>query len=114
MKVAKIFAALVIAAVATGGSVSAQGPTPHMDVGHAASEKPGLLGKIGIDQRIGQKVPLDLPFVDENGRDVKLGDYFGKRPVLLAMVYYECTILFTQVINGVTGALNVLNFNVGH
>lgn len=86
---------------------------PHTDVGHPASDKPGLLGKIGIDQRIGEKVPLDLPFVDENGKDVKLGDYFGKRPVLLAMVYYECPMLCTQVLNGVTGALKVLNFNVG-
>lgn len=93
--------------------MSAQGPTPVMDVGPAATDKPGLLGKIGIDQRIGEKVPLDLPFVDENGKDVKLGDYFGKRPVLLAMVYYECPMLCTQVLNGVTGALKVLNFNVG-
>jgi protein SCO1/2 len=58
-------------------------------------------------------VPLDLPFVDESGRDVKLGDYFGKRPVLLAMVYYECPMLCTQVLNGVTGALKTLNFDVG-
>jgi protein SCO1/2 len=113
LKVRKILGAFAVAAVATGGSVSAQGPTPNMDVGHATSEKPGLLGKIGIDQRIGEKVPLDLPFVDENGKDVKLGDYFGKRPVLLAMVYYECPMLCTQVLNGVTGALKVLNFNVG-
>ena len=52
-------------------------------------------------------------FVDETGRDVKLGDYFGKRPVLLALVYYECPMLCTQVLNGVTGALKVLNFDVG-
>ncbi len=84
-----------------------------MDVGPAATDKPGLLGKIGIDQRIGEKVPLDLPFVDENGKDVKLGDYFGKRPVLLAMVYYECPMLCTQVLNGVTGALKTLSFDVG-
>ena len=44
---------------------------------------------------------------------MKLGDYFGKRPVLLALVYYECPMLCTQVLNGVTGALKVLNFDVG-
>ena len=93
--------------------VLAQGPLPHSDVGHASTEKPGLLSKIGIDQRINHTVPLDLPFVDENGRDVKLGDYFGKRPVLLALVYYECPMLCTQVLNGVTGALKVLSFDVG-
>ena len=86
---------------------------PPGEVGPAASAKPGILGKIGIDQRINENVPLDLPFVDENGNDVRLRQYFGKRPVLLAMVYYECPMLCTQVLNGVTGALKVLNFNVG-
>ena len=86
---------------------------PHQPSGPAATEKPGILSKIGIDQRLNHSVPLDLPFVDENGRAVKLGDYFGKRPVLLALVYYECPMLCTQVLNGVTGALKVLNFDVG-
>jgi protein SCO1/2 len=81
--------------------------------GDPAAAKPGLLSKIGIDQRLNEHVPLDLAFVDETGRDVKLRDYFGKRPVLLAMVYYECPMLCTQVLNGVTGALKVLNFDVG-
>jgi protein SCO1/2 len=81
--------------------------------GDAAAAKPGLLSKIGIDQRLNEHIPLDLAFVDETGRDVKLRDYFGKRPVLLAMVYYECPMLCTQVLNGVTGALKVLNFDVG-
>jgi len=92
---------------------AAQGPMPHDNVGHAASDRPGVLSKIGIDQRLNHQVPLDLPFVDENGRDVKLGDYFGKRPVLLALVYYECPMLCTQILNGVTGALKVMNFDVG-
>jgi protein SCO1 len=86
---------------------------PQQEPGEPAAAKPGLLGKIGIDQRLNEQVPLDLAFVDETGRDVKLGDYFGKRPVLLAMVYYECPMLCTQVLNGVTGALKVLNFDVG-
>jgi protein SCO1/2 len=81
--------------------------------GDPAATKPGLLSKIGIDQRLNEHVPLDLAFVDETGREVTLRDYFGKRPVLLAMVYYECPMLCTQVLNGVTGALKVLNFDVG-
>jgi protein SCO1/2 len=104
---------VLAAAVAVPSAVRAQGPVPHDEVGHAAHEKPGILSKIGIDQRLNEKVPLDLPFVDENGKDVKLGDYFGKRPVLLAMVYYECPMLCTQVLNGVTGALKTLSFDVG-
>lgn len=103
---------LVAALLAVPAVVSAQpirGPEP----GDPASAKPGILGRIGIDQRLNHHVPLDLLFVDENGRDVKLGDYFGKRPVLLAMVYYECPMLCTQVLNGVTGALKTLTFDVG-
>ena len=56
---------------------------------------------------------LDIPFVDETGRQVTLGDYFGKRPVVLALVYYECPMLCTQVLNGLVSALGVLNFDAG-
>jgi protein SCO1/2 len=104
---------ILAAAFAVPADVGAQGPIPHQDAGHAAHEKPGILSKIGIDQRLNEPVPLGLPFVDETGKDVKLGDYFGKRPVLLAMVYYECPMLCTQVLNGVTGALKTMNFDVG-
>ena len=79
----------------------------------AARAKPGLLKQIGIDQRLHQQVPLDLVFTDETGRQVRLGEYFGKRPVLLAMVYYECPMLCTQVLTGVVSALGVLTFDVG-
>jgi len=108
-----ILAGAVAAMLAVPAGVSAQGPLPQYEPGDPATAKPGLLSKIGIDQRLNEQVPLDLPFVDESGRDVKLGDYFGKRPVLLAMVYYECPMLCTQVLNGVTGALKVLSFDVG-
>jgi protein SCO1/2 len=81
--------------------------------GDAASAKPGILSKIGIDQRLNAQVPLDLPFVDESGRAVRLGDYFGKRPVILALVYYECPMLCTQVLNGLVSALGTLTFEVG-
>jgi protein SCO1/2 len=101
------------ALLALPSAVLAQGPLPRQEPGDPATAKPGLLGRIGIDQKLNEQVPLDLPFVDELGRDVKLGDYFGRRPVLLAMVYYECPMLCTQVLNGVTGALKVLNFDVG-
>ena len=112
MKVRTGFGWLLAACLAVPAAVSAQpirGPEP----GEPTSAKPGILGRIGIDQRLNHRVPLDLPFVDEQGKDVKLGDYFGKRPVLLAMVYYECPMLCTQVLNGVTGALKTINFDVG-
>ena len=79
----------------------------------AANAKPGLLQQVGIDQRIGQQLPLDLTFKDETGRDVRLGEFFGKRPVVLALAYYECPMLCTQVLNGMTGALERLTFDAG-
>jgi protein SCO1 len=112
LKLQKCIGLFVIA-----GSIAApalaQGPLPQHEPGDPAAAKPGLLSQIGIDQRLNEHVPLDLEFVDETGRTVKLGDYFGKRPVLLAMVYYECPMLCTQVLNGMTGALKTLSFDVG-
>ena len=81
--------------------------------GEPAAAKPGVLARIGIDQKLNQQVPLDLVFTDESGRDVRLGEFFGKRPVILALVYYECPMLCTQVLNGVATALGVLDFSVG-
>ena len=75
-----------------------------------ANKLPELLTEIGLDQKLNAQVPLDLPFKDETGRDVRLGDYFGKRPVILTLVYYECPMLCTQVLNGLTSALGVLKF----
>jgi protein SCO1/2 len=81
--------------------------------GPAASEKPAILREVGIDQRLDQQVPLDLPFRDEEGRAVRLGDYFGRRPVVLALVYYECPMLCTQVLNGLVSALGVVTLDAG-
>ena len=71
------------------------------------------MSKIAIDQRIGQQVPLDLPFVDDSGTQTTLGVYFGKRPVVLALVYYECPMLCTQVLNGLVSALGTMNLQAG-
>ena len=78
-----------------------------------ANETPGSLQGIGIDQRLNETLPLALPFRDEAGRTVKLGDLFGQRPVVLALVYYNCPMLCTQVLNGLVSAIGVLNFSVG-
>jgi protein SCO1/2 len=78
-----------------------------------ANRLPALLMDVGIDQKLGTKLPLELPFTDEQGRTVKLGDYFGRRPVILTLVYYECPMLCTQVLNGLASTIGVLKFNVG-
>lgn len=81
--------------------------------GQAASDRPGLLAQVGIDQKLDAQVPLDLEFVDEQARPVTLARYFGQRPVVLALVYYECPMLCTQVLNGLVSALDVLSFDAG-
>jgi protein SCO1/2 len=105
--------AVVLTAAATSGR--AQRPQASVDPapGDPAKARPGLLNRIAIDQRLNTQVPLDLPFVDESGKDVRLGDFFGKRPVILALVYYECPMLCTQVLNGLVSALGVMNFEPG-
>lgn len=76
--------------------------------------RPSVLTQVGIDQNLGQALPLDAKFKDEQGKDVVLGDYFkSNRPVLLAIVYYDCPMLCTQVLNGMTSALGVLKFSAG-
>ena len=70
-----------------------------------AASSTNILKQIGFDQKLNAQVPLDLPFVDEEGRAVHLGDYFGKRPVVLALVYYDCPMLCTQVMNGAVASL---------
>jgi protein SCO1/2 len=68
---------------------------------------------VGIDQKLDAQIPLDAVFRDEAGRQVKLSEYFGERPVILSLVYYECPMLCTQVLNGAVAAFKVLNFTVG-
>jgi protein SCO1/2 len=68
---------------------------------------------VGIDQRLSAQVPLDLRFRDEQGRDVSLGAFFGARPVILALVYYECPMLCNQVLNGLTQTLKVMSLEAG-
>src|SRR5215213_9356973 len=62
---------------------------------------PDALQKVGIEQRLGEKLPLDTEFTNEQGHQVKLGEYFKTgRPVILALVYYECPMLCNEVLNG--------------
>ncbi|MGH9349228.1 MAG: SCO family protein [Vicinamibacterales bacterium] len=85
---------------------------PH-DRGTASTAVPEPLKDVTFAQRLDTKLPLDARFRDETGRDVTLGDYFGKRPVVLAFVYYSCPMLCTQVLNGVSSAVKAMPFRVG-
>ena len=84
------------------------------EVGITASTVPAPLRDVGFDQRLGAALPLDTSFMDERGRMVRLGDYFGKdRPVVLVFAYYECPMLCAQVITGIAKTLNVLSLEPG-
>jgi protein SCO1/2 len=78
-----------------------------------ASSVPPALRQIGFDQNINQRLPLDAEFRAEDGRAVRLGDFFGSRPVLLAFVYYDCPMLCTQVLSAMTSTLGVLSLDPG-
>ena len=76
--------------------------------------KPDYLKGVGIEQRLAQQIPLDLVFKDETGKSVRLGDYFdGKKPVVLTLVYYNCPLLCTLVLNDLTRAMNGLDLSAG-
>jgi protein SCO1 len=80
----------------------------------ASNGLPDALQKVGIEQKLGDQLPLDTELKDENGKAVKLGDFFaGSKPVIVAFVYYECPMLCNEVLNGLTGSLKGLSFEVG-
>jgi protein SCO1 len=83
------------------------------EAGMSSSTLPAALRSIGFDQHINERVPLDAAFVDESGRPVRLGDYFGKKPVVLSFAYFECPMLCTMSLNGLTSALKVLSLEPG-
>ncbi len=75
---------------------------------------PRQLESVGIEQKLNSQLPLDAVFKDENGKQVRLGEYFNQgRPVILAFVYYECPMLCNEVLSGLTGALKGVSFEPG-
>jgi protein SCO1/2 len=78
-----------------------------------ANVRPPYLENVGIEQHLDGQIPADLPFRDETGKVVKLGDYFGQKPLILNLVYYNCTMLCGEVLSGLTGAMKMVKFDVG-
>jgi len=109
------FIGLVIAIFACTLPLHAQGANAGLEqsAGPTSTQQPSILSKVGIDQHLNDQLPLDLRFRDEAGKDVRLGDYFGKRPVILSLVYYRCPMLCGEVLNGMTSALSVVSFDLG-
>ena len=76
-------------------------------------ELPKVLKQVGIAQRLNQPLPLDAQFVDDTGKAVRLGDYFGKRPAVLTTVYYNCPVLCSEELDGLTASLEMVKLTPG-
>lgn len=83
------------------------------ETGPVATGLPAPLKQVGIDQKLNGQVPLDAVFKDEHGREVRFGDYFKGKPVVLAFVYYSCPMLCNQVLNGMLSSFRRVTLNVG-
>lgn len=107
----------LIAALLTATSAGAAPPMAPAKAGDGsgvpASQMPGPLKQVGYDQRLGEQIPGGALFVDETGRSVRLQDYFGRRPILLAMAYYECPMLCSMVLQAMVGSLKPLKLEPG-
>jgi len=105
--VVSILGAALLAASAFG-----QGMTRGIMSPPSNMRPPGLKN-VGIEQHLDDQIPPDLTFRDEAGKSVRLGDYFGKKPLILNLVYYQCPMLCGEVLSGLESALRVLKFDVG-
>jgi len=107
-------AAAVVVALSWASIASAQPSAPLSVPPPSAVMQIPILKEVGLDQKLDAQVPLDLKFSDEQGREVTLGSLFGHRPVVLALVYYECPMLCTEVLNGLVSSLQTIAFNAGN
>ena len=96
-------ALVCLAAPLSRGQVSSYGDK---QMGEVSDHPPAILDKVTITQKLNTRIPLDGEFRDETGKTVRLGDYFGKRPVIMSLVYYQCKILCPEEIDGLVSALD--------
>ena len=104
---ATLFVAVLMSVPAFGQGMTQGMMSPPTNV------RPPGLKNVGIEQHLDEQIPPDLTFRDETGKAVRLGDYFGKKPVILNLVYYQCPMLCGEVLSGLESALRVLKFDVG-
>src|ERR1700720_2588178 len=110
--ISRLITTAVLAACALTPSSWGQGMTQGI-LSPPANVRPPGLKNVGIEQRLNEQIPPGLAFRDENGNPVKLGDYFGKRPMILNLVYYQCPMLCGEVLTGLESAMRVLKFDAG-
>ncbi len=80
---------------------------------NSGDQLPQVLQKVGVAQHLNQQLPLDAQFVDDTGKQVRLGDYFGKHPAILTLVYFNCPMLCSEEMDGLSGALEMVNLKPG-
>ena len=102
MKRAILAAASLIFAGISAGSARAQQSSPA-----------AILARVGITQNLGAQIPPDLPFRDETGQVVRIGDFFGRRPIVLSLVYFDCPALCPEVLNGEVRTMKAISLDLG-
>lgn len=96
------------------GMFGAQGFAPPAPANTAGGARPPVLRDVGFDQNLNAQLPLDTQFYDEAGKQVRLSQYFTSgKPVILALVYYQCPMLCSEVLAGLTSSLSALRFDAG-
>src|SRR4029077_912966 len=74
---------------------------------------PAILSKVGIVQNLNAQIPPDLVFRDETGKPVRIGDFFGKKPIVFSLVYFDCPALCTEVVNGELRTMKAISLDLG-
>lgn len=111
-RISRLIAVTVLAACVLTSPAWGQGMTQGI-LSPPANVRPPGLKNVGIEQHLDEQIPPALAFRDETGKAVQLGDYFGKKPMILNLVYYQCPMLCGEVLSGLESALRVLKFDVG-
>ena len=80
---------------------------------NTGDQLPRVLQKVGVAQHLNQQLPMNAAFVDDTGKSVVLGDYFGKRPAVVSLVYFNCPMLCSEELDGLTSALEMVKLQPG-
>jgi protein SCO1/2 len=100
----------LLAAASLSAQVSSYGDKA---VGATSDSTPTVLKGVGVEQHLNTQLPLNLTFTDDSGKVMPLSSYFGKRPAILALVYYQCPMLCSEELNGLTSALEMVKYVPG-
>ena len=84
-----------------------------VSAGAQQATTPAILSKVGITQNLNMQIPPDLVFRDETGKSVRIGDFFGQRPIVLSLVYFDCPALCTEVLNGELRTMKAISLDLG-